>query len=430
MKVRSLLVLVAALFVACPLAFVPAESVWAAPKPPPPNRPAQEPSKFVDGEILVRFKPGTPAQVIAEAHRQNGGQLKDSISDIDVQVVAVPAGLEKARVAAYRQNPNVQFAELNGLYYAVASGPNDPMVGQQWQYNNTSPTAPSTGGDINAFEAWQVTMGSSSVGIAVLDSGIDQTHEDLRAKLAKTINFSISTTADDRYGHGTHVAGSAAAVTNNGIGVAGTCPNCVLYNVKVLGDDGSGDWSRIARGINWAANNGAKAINMSFGDINVPSSTVESAVNYAWSKGVVLAAAAGNNGHDWGFYPAAYTNVIAVAATDSNDAKASFSNFGAWVDVAAPGASIYSTAPDHANTVFGSGVKYGTLSGTSMASPHVAGLAGLIWSTSLCSTNSCVRDRIQNTANKAVNGQGLRDDGTTTVYWQYGRIDANAAVSQ
>lgn len=216
------------------------------------------------------------------------------------------------------------------------------------------------------------------------------------------------------------MAGSAAALTNNGIGVAGTCPNCVLYNVKVLADNGSGAWSWIANGITWATDNGAKVINMSLGGSS-GSSTVESAVNYAWGKGVVLVADAGNSGTSSPFYPAYYTNVIAVAATDQNDNKASFSNYGTWVDIAAPGVSILSTAPDHPNKIWGKAVKYGTLSGTSMASPHVAGAAGLVWSTGICFTdNSCVRNRIETNADQIT--------GTGT-YWVNGRLNAYRAVS-
>jgi thermitase len=385
---------------------------------------AQAPTDFAAGEILVKFQPGTPANAIAEAHRQNGGQVQEIIPGINVQVVRVPVGHETDRVAAYARNPNVLFAEVNGLYYAVWVL-NDPRVGEQWQYNNTGQTGGTSDADIDAFEAWDVITGTSTVAIAILDSGIDQSHEDLKSKIEKNVNFTTSRTVDDKYGHGTHVAGSAAAITNNSLGVAGTCPDCVLYNVKVLSDSGIGFTSWIAKGIIWAADNGARVINMSLGGGG--SSTLESAVNYAWGKGVVLAAAAGNSGTSDPLYPAFYDNVIAVAATDHNDAKASFSNYGAWVDVAAPGVNILSTAPDHRNRIWGSGVKYAMGSGTSMATPHVAGVAGLVWSTSLCSTVDpndneaiCVRSRIEDKAD------GISGTGT---YWTKGRINAHKAVS-
>lgn len=385
------------------------------------GRPGQEPVEIVSGEILVKFKPGTRGQAIAEAHRQNGGREREQIGQIGVHVVDVPPGEERRRVAAYSANPNVEFAEVNGHYYAVgpaqaAPAPNDPRVGDQWQYENTRDA------DIDAFAAWQVTSGSASVAIAILDTGIDLSHEDLTAKVTRSRNFTNSRTLDDRYGHGTHVAGSAAAVTNNGIGVAGTCPGCSLYNIKVLGDNGSGAWSGIANGIIWAADNGAKVVNLSLGSYS-PSQTVGRAVDYAVGKGVVVIAAAGNDGQNWGFYPAAYPSVISVAATDRNDERASFSNYGSnWVRLAAPGAEILSTATDHNSRLFPTGPKYGVLSGTSMASPHVAGAAGLVWASGLCNTGggACVRDRLLASADKI--------PGTGTL-WIDGRLNACRAVS-
>ncbi len=265
-----------------------------------------------------------------------------------------------------------------------------------------------------------MTSGSAGIKIAILDMGIDQSHEDLAGKIVQNANFSTSNTVDDFYGHGTHVAGTAAAISDNGLGVAGTCPACSLMNVKVLTDNGTGNWADVADGIVWATDNGADVINMSIGD-TVESSVIEDAINYAWANGVVVVAAAGNNGQSEPFYPASYENVIAMAATTEDDTKAGFSQFGSWVDVAAPGAGILSTAPDHFSLLFFVPVSYGTLSGTSMASPHVAGLAGLIWSTGLCGTNdnACVRDRIESRA-EPIAGTGQ--------FWTYGRVNALHSV--
>ncbi|MBI3977798.1 MAG: S8 family serine peptidase [Chloroflexi bacterium] len=375
---------------------------------------------FVAGEILVKFQPGTSAQTMADVHRQNGGQVKEVIPDIGVQVVGVRRGQEASRVAAYLRHPEVEFAELNGYYEAI-DAPNDPLVGQQWPYNNTGQTGGTPGADIDAFRAWDVTLGGDTVAIAILDTGIAQGHEDLAGKVALAVNFTTSPTTNDLYGHGTHVAGIAAALTNNGIGVAGTCPGCVLYNVKVLGDTGTGSYSAIAKGIRWAADNKAKVASMSFGGM-FSSSTVYSAVNYAWSKGVVLVAAAGNSNSISPFYPAAYKNVIAVAATDHNDARASFSSFGAWVDLAAPGVNVTSTVPVSGTLSAPSG--YRAASGTSTAAPHVAGVAGLIWSTGICSTasarNICIRDHLVATTDPIA--------GTGTL-WAYGRLNAHTSVA-
>jgi len=246
---------------------------------------------------------------------------------------------------------------------------------------------------VEAPQAWDITRGSRNISIAILDTGVDQDHPDLVNKIVNNINFTASATTDDAYGHGTHVAGIAAADTSNGIGVAGLGYSSSIMNVKVLGDDGTGYYSWIANGIIWAADNGAKVINLSLGGSSA-SSTLENAVNYAWGKGVVVVAAAGNNGNSTPFYPAYYTNSTAVAATDANDNLASWSNRGDWVDVAAPGASIYSTLMNGA---------YGYKSGTSMASPHTAGLAALLYTvvTDLNGNgrlNDEVRSRMETTA--------------------------------
>jgi len=390
--------LILALLVASSLA-------WSAPAAGP--KPGA--AAFAPDEVLVKFKPGTPASDQALAHRQIGGQLKEEIAALGVQVIAVPAGTVEARVAAYGRNPNVEYAEPNYIAYAIGE-PNDPYFSKQWGMTK-----------IEAPKAWDVTTGSSVVKIAILDTGIDQDHEDLKDKIAGNRNFTTSRTVDDRYGHGTHVAGIAAAATNNGKGVAGVGYNSSLLNVKVLNDQGSGYYSWVANGIIWAADNGAKVINMSLGGSS-SSSTLESAVNYAWSKGVVLVAAAGNSNTSDPLYPAYYANCIAVAATDENDAKASWSNFGEWVDVAAPGVNIFSTLPNHKNYIsrtYSKSLNYDYLSGTSMATPHVAGLAALVWATGYGTDNASVRNWIESTADKI--------PGTGT-YWVYGRINAYNAV--
>jgi len=213
---------------------------------------------------------------------------------------------------------------------------------------------------------------------------------------------------------------SAAAAADNGIGVAGVAYGAGLMNVKVLADNGSGYTSWVASGIYWAADNGAKVINLSLGG-STASKTLENAVNYAWSRGVVVVAAGGNNASSAKQYPAAYTNCIAVAATDQNDNKAYFSNFGSkWIDVAAPGANIYSTLPNHSNRI--GGTDYGYLSGTSMATPYVAGLAALVWSTGYGTTASNVRSRVVGAVDKTVSGN---------IYKKYGipRINAFKAVT-
>jgi thermitase len=417
--------------------------------------------RFLPGEILVKFEPGTRGQTISDVHQRIGGRVEEVIRGIGVQVVGVPEGQEQRLVTLYERNPNVRYAEVNGLYYAFDhQKPNDPRVDDQWQYHNTGQTGGTSGADIYAFEAWHTILGNSSVPIAVLDTGTKATHEDLNNKVTKSKNFAICgdnygyggspCAVDDKQGHGTHVAGSAAANTSNGLGVAGTCRDCSLYNVKVLDDSGSGAYSEIANGIIWAADEGAKVISMSLGG-STDSKAVRDAVNYAWGtkpdgsdsgKRAVIVAAAGNDGTTAKSYPGAYDNVIAVGATDHRDLKADYSNYGDWVDVAAPGSAILSTTIDSA--------KYGKKSGTSMATPHVAGVAGLVWSAFPGASNQQVREKIAASiedktvlagtgsdwakarinACKAVGGTCIREDKTAPTVTNVSPTDGATGVSR
>ncbi|MFP5366415.1 MAG: S8 family serine peptidase, partial [Actinomycetes bacterium] len=205
------------------------------------------------------------------------------------------------------------------------------------------------------------------------------------------------------------------------IGVAGVCPECSILDGKVLNDSGGGSTSALANGINWATNSGAKVINMSLAVR--PSRTLEAAVNNAWNKGAVLVAAAGNGNNQTKIYPGAYPNVIAVAATDNRDAKASFSTYGAsWVDIAAPGVNVYSTFPNHTfvlGTQNNRSMGYDVGNGTSMSAPIVAATAALAWSTSPNASPSVIRGKVESTAD--------RIEGTGT-YWAHGRVNADRAV--
>jgi thermitase len=275
--------------------------------------------------------------------------------------------------------------------------------------------------DVDAVEAWDVTTGDG-IKVAVLDTGVATDNEDIAANVVLHANFSTAATGEDNYGHGTHVAGIIAAIKDTE-GVSGVCPDCSILDGKVLNDDGSGSTSAIANGINWAVANGAKVINMSLGQ-RVSSRALEAAVNNAWNKGVVIVAAAGNAGTQAPIYPGAYPNVIAVAATDNNDAKASFSTYGKWVDVAAPGVNVYSTFPKHPfalGTQNGREMGYDIISGTSMASPVVAGVAALVWSTPAGTANTAVRAKVESTADASVSGTGS--------YWAHGRVNACKAVA-
>ncbi|MCG3153174.1 MAG: hypothetical protein GEEBNDBF_02484 [bacterium] len=333
---------------------------------------------FAAGRILVRFAPSADADAI---HARLGGTFDKFIEGMDVQIVTVPAGQELALIAAYNREAGVDYAEPDHKYAAFFTPNDTSFASKQWDMTK-----------MNCQGAWDVTKGLASIKVAVLDTGLDTGHTDVGPKMVASKNFSsTSTSVQDAHGHGTHCAGTVAAATNNSKGVAGVGFNTSLMVGKVLADNGSGYTSWIASGINWAYQNGAKVISMSLGG-GGGSSTMQSAVNAAWNAGCVVVAAAGNSNTSTMSYPAAYTNCIAVAATTSSDKRASYSNYGTWVDVAAPGSSIYSTYKRSGTTD-----AYATMSGTSMACPHVAGLAALVWASPYGTSASAVRARIEST---------------------------------
>lgn len=383
---------------------------------------AQDNNNHVPGQVLVKFKDGVSQTEKDNLLRNNRAQVVNKLDALEVLVLQVPQTAEEKVVAALSKNPHVEYAELDYIAEAFFV-PNDTyFINNQWGLENTGQNIKGITGivdaDIDGPTAWDTTQGG--VKVAILDTGIDQDHEDLSSKIILQRNFTDSSTIDDLYGHGTHVGGIVAAVTNNNIGVAGGCPNCQLMNGKVLNDSGSGAYSWVASGIIWASDNNAKVINMSLGGSS-PSKTLEGAVNYAWNHSVVVVAAAGNSGNSSKTYPAAYTNVIAVAATDNKDQKATFSSYGAkWVDVAAPGENVFSTFPNHAYKINKS-LNYDFASGTSMATPMTSAVAALIWSTPYGTSASQVRTRLESTADKII--------GTGT-YWSAGRVNAANAVAQ
>ncbi|OJF17173.1 MAG: thermitase [Bacillaceae bacterium G1] len=279
----------------------------------------------------------------------------------------------------------------------------------QWTPNDTHFSKKQWGlKKIKAPAAWNVTKSKRSTWIAIIDTGVQYDHPDLSGKVVRGYDF-VDDDWDpyDNNGHGTHCAGIAAAVTNNARGIAGMAPNATIYAVRVLDDSGAGTLDDVVGGIIHAVDKGADVINLSlassFGAISL-----REAVDYAWKKGVVVVAAAGNNGSFFPSYPAYYSNAIAVAATDLDDTKPYWSNYGSWVDVAAPGVDIYSTFTDNS---------YVELSGTSMAAPHVAGLAALLDAQGRSASE--IRKAIENTADP-ISGTGN--------YWKKGRINAYRAV--
>ena len=328
--------------------------------------------------------------------------------------------LEEA-ARAYTADPNVLHASPDWVMHANET-PNDPFIGSQGGLNT-----------IQAPAAWNRTHGSSGVLIAVLDTGINEAHPDLAGKVVARRDFTGSSSGtNDMVGHGTHVAGIAAASTNNAVGVAGVGYDSRLLNVKVLDDSGDGSISMLFNGIYWAADNGAHVINMSLGAdqdcstswwedlFDVGRNELRDSIGYAWDRNIVLVAAAGNNGANRQQWPAACPNVVAVANTTIADVKAASSNFGTWVDVAAPGSNIFSTAvPGALKCQSGLVGQFANCSGTSMASPHVAGLAALVRASCNFSSSADIVTRLTSTAD-AIAGTGTN--------WQFGRINALRAV--
>ena len=334
-------------------------------------------SPHVAGELLVRAKAQLSDAQLEETYKGHGAQKLKKLSHVNVHHVRVPEkALEKVE-AALRNNPNIEFVERN-LIGQAAFVPNDPGYPAQWHLPR-----------ISAPGGWDITTGSPSVPIAIVDSGVDPFHPDLSGNLVPGYNFVAGNTdTRDIYGHGTAVAGVAAAIGNSGVGVAGVSWRNSILPLVVLDSNGYGTIANVASAITYAADNGAKVINLSLA-FNGTSSTLQSAVNYAWSRGAVIVAAAANYSTSTPYYPAALSNVVAVSASDQNDNRASFSNYGNWIDVSAPGVSLYTTAN-------GGGYLYG--SGTSVAAPVVAGLAGLVFAMNPSLSNTQVVNLITSNA--------------------------------
>ena len=387
------------------------------------------PRRFVTGEVLVKFRPGANANARADAHRAAGGLQLAEIERTRVQRVRVAAGDELAAIARYQRNPNVLVAEPNyirSIPEPLATGdgsdvvPGDLYFGEQWALNNTGQAffciipsfcfySGTPDADIDAPEAWAISDGAgSNVTVAVIDTGVDYTHPDLAANYAGGYDF-VSNDADpmDDHGHGTHVAGTIAAAMGNLTGtpgrpegVTGVAPHARIRAYKVCRADGTCDDFALQQAIARAITDGVNIINMSLGD-TVFSQSLDDAVQDAWNAGLVIVAGAGNNGTSELFYPAASEHVISVAAFDEDHLRPSFSNYGSWVDIAAPGNVILSTYPMAecpSSTTAGDVGCYNWNTGTSMATPHVSGAAALVWSRNDVTSNAQVVDILLNSA--------------------------------
>jgi subtilisin family serine protease len=313
---------------------------------------------YVANEVLVRFKNSATEEKIDGCLKQINGEIISTIDEISVTVIRSETVNVSNAVALLSACPSVRYVEPNYLAQMTDTIPSDSDWGLQYGLIN-----------IRAPQGWDLSRGSSNVTIAVVDTGVDLGHPDLSTKIVGGYDFvNNDAIAQDDNGHGTHVAGIAAAASNNGTGVAGVSWGARIMPVKVLNAGGGGTYGDVVAGITWAADNGAHVINLSVGG-TAPSLALQNAVDYAVNKGVIVVAAAGNDGVNLVRYPAVYPNTIAVGATDSSNNLAGFSNFGPEIDLVAPGVSIYST---------NLGGTYGYRNGTSMATPYVAGLAAIL----------------------------------------------------
>jgi len=331
---------------------------------------------------------------------------------------AEPLGRLMARL---KQDPNVESLALDYIVQSLFV-PNDPYYSTPYPTSkdgNISQWAPQF---IGTEQAWDAGLGDPSIIIAIVDTGIDNNHPDLAGKVVLTKNYIKGERASDSFGHGTHVAGIAAATINNGTGTAGICGLCSLMSVKVLGADGFGMTSDVASGIAYATDHGARVINLSLGSSS-RTTIIRDALDYALSNNALPVVAMGNANSDYVGDLAYWYSALSVGAVDRQGAKASFSNFGLQTDVTAPGVAVLSTMPTYPvtlNTQYGYKTNYDALSGTSMATPVVAGLAGLLLSRNPSLTASQVQGMIESSA-----GDGARFDLTAG----FGPAHAAAAVT-
>ncbi|MEK8051597.1 S8 family serine peptidase [Ideonella sp. DXS22W] len=347
------------------------------------------------GRLLLMPRAGLSSADLGKALKPHGGSTRKLGQD-NLHLLQLPVGAsETAVLAQLKKHPHLKFAELDRRV-PTALVANDPYIGSQWHL-----------GRIQAPSAWDTSQGGG-VTIAILDSGVLPTHPDLRQVAGWNMVDNNSNTADVT-GHGTSVAGAAAAIANNASGVAGVAGAASVMPIRVADSTGYAYYSTIASGLSWAADRGARVANVSFAGVYA-SAAVQSAAQYFRSKGGLVVVSAGNTGSNDG--SPAVTSMIPVSATDSADVRASWSSYGNYVAVAAPGVGIWTTAADGS---------YRAASGTSFAAPVTAGVVALMMATNPALGPSQVESLLYGTATD-LGGAG-RD-----IYYGHGRVDAAAAV--
>lgn len=357
--------------------------------------------QYARGRVLVMPRAGLPTQALDAIVATVGGHAR-KVGQSDLHIVDLPAGAsEAAAVQRLSQNPHVQFAELDRKVSAKFT-PNDPYFGSEWHLSK-----------VNAPAAWDSSQGAG-VTIAILDSGVDGSHPDLVPNLVPGYNFyNNNTNTADACGHGTAVAGTAGAVTNNGAGVAGVAGQAKIMPVRVAYFDTTYNecyayYSTISSGLTWAADHGAKIANISYGGV-AGSSSISSAAQYLQSKGGLVFASAGNNGTQDNTTPT--SSMIVVSATDPNDNLSSWSSYGSFVTLSAPG-DVWTTS---------NGSGYQEWMGTSFSSPLAAGVGALVMAANPSLSGASVQNILQSTAVDL--GAAGKD-----IYYGYGRVNASAAV--
>jgi thermitase len=373
------------------------------------------------GEILVALKNGRMKNFLEKVSTKFSIKTEDSIPSLDTLLLRTD---NKAKaneiIKSLSQDPDVEVVGPNYKVWTMLDV-NDPMEKDQYALKL-----------IEAKKAWDITQGRAETIIAIVDTGVDLSHPDLKDKLVP--GFSALKDKEDDHnqkiggddnGHGTHCAGIAAGIGNNGIGIAGVALKNKIMPVRVLGGAGSGSLFSIAKGVDWAVDNNASVISMSLGG---PSSAmdlvVERAVNKALKKNIPVVAAMGNSGKEEKSVPACIKGVIAVGATDSNDKKAPFSTFGSHISVSAPGVQILSTMPTYDVFItkeYGVSKNYAALSGTSMATPVVSGVVGLIRSKYPNLTPAQIKERLEKSSDD------LGQTGFDKLYG-HGRVNAYKAL--
>jgi subtilisin family serine protease len=357
----------------------------------------------VPDRLVVRARAGLQARTRRSLFAAHGASEAGTIDALGAIILRVPRGRLRTLERVLRGSRLFKSVERD--YYASAAQiPDDPEFSKQWGLTK-----------LRVPEAWSVTRGASSLTVAVVDSGVDAAHPDLQHRVLPGYDF-VNDDAEpfDDNGHGTRMAGIIAAEAFNALGVAGVAPDCALLPVKVLDQKALGSYSRIASGIIYATDHGARVINLSLTG-PAHATVLEAAVDYAAARGVVVVAAAGNSGSDDPTYPAAYANAVAVAATTESDKIASFSNSGAWLALAAPGVDVLTTGRgDDGDPT------YVTTTGTSPATAFASGAFALVLSAAPQLSGAAALAALQSSA-KDIDTKGWDPNSG------WGRVDVVAA---